>query len=406
MKKLLSLFVTLTMLCPGCALAQTLAELKAQATETVTLRIDGETVAVPMALPEGDTLCILRVRVRDDLNAEAVAAVYPSRETERIWLEDGLGNLTYSARCDSLNVDVCPEDGRSARYGMPWNEGLPDEEAGRFWGTEMPEDCSVPAERPAQILREILDLAGAGDLDVRVLRQFGSSRAYAGAFADHFEGERRASYLVLDKTRPIAGMGGMWLTEFEQWIEGAPVFAAYYTPTIDWNERITKGLSDRTGSARFLHWPEQYIRMWTLSENDLKVCVYMLFEPVETLARDVELAGLDEVVQSVQARIDAGDLRSVTALRLGYTNLVTTKSDGPGPESGRDHVLFPAWQVLGYDRKDADSQDMMNFRAITGREVPREGEVLTSDTGAAFVRGLELRIDATSGQVLEDYRYE
>lgn len=357
MKKGLIMLLLCLALSPAAAFADTLAQMREALPGSVTLRIDGQPVAVPVLLPEGEALPIIKARTRCDLDEQAVNAEYPSRYP-----------LQHGGRpAPSIYVDRWAGEGE--------NRPQPPQGAQRGWGLARPEGCDVPGHRPAQIMQDMLRFAGAGDADVRVLYQIASSAARLQGAA-------------------LPSFGGMWQTQFEQWIEGAPLFAAFYRPTKEWK----MGWADAEGTRRYLFWPYQQIRLNMRAEDDLTASVYMLFEVERRLSADTELAPFEAVLRTVQSRIDEGRLRSVHALRLGYTNLVAAGTDRPADNAQRVHVLVPAWQVLGYDTKDSLESVLELYTAPSGE--------------ALFVQGhtegclAELRIDARNARVLEDYRYE
>ena len=119
------------------------------------------------------------------------------------------------------------------------------------------------------------------------------------------------------------------------------------------------------------HWPQQLhgmpvmwkiFRAFTDQQNfdcgtraELSLCYRQpdnfwlgihLIQPVETLAEDIPLAGFDSVLKALEKEIEAGRLRQVLHMKLGYALF---EAPGYTPKEvrnrERDFYAFPVWNI-------------------------------------------------------------
>jgi len=111
---------------------------------------------------------------------------------------------------------------------------------------------------------------------------------------------------------------------------------------------------------------------------------FLLFREERALAGDVPLCGLDRVIASLEARIEAGHIRQVGALRFGYACFLG--------EGGRI-VLVPVWMAECVYRFDA-SQETTVYEENVGRSIVDQHDyhtMLVSAQTGEFIDPIELR---------------
>ena len=111
---------------------------------------------------------------------------------------------------------------------------------------------------------------------------------------------------------------------------------------------------------------------------------YSIYEPIleeeEVLAEDIPLCSLEKVIQSIEAKIKAGYIQNVAALRFGYSIYNDPAIENVEQFSGYDadcYYLVPSWIVectfADNPKKDDDPTKtrMMTINAQTGEMLDR-----------------------------------
>lgn len=363
--------------------AVSLPELRAGVPERLVLEVttqEGETVRVDAAidLPEGGALPILRAEpLRFD--AANMTDHYPlpaglsstQRKAQTHWNYDG---------SPVLSIWAIPKDGNRSRIEDRIGMDSFDLEGGQ------PAENGMPPERPLAILREnLLRFSPSGDADIRVIARRATSGQYG--LKDEYTPDNGSDWYsepskdALDPSKPIKGYSkGFWKIRIAQYLEGAEVFQGRYNP---W-----PGFEQETGVL----WPDPARGDAQVLEEDDFYGYLELLSPTESLTGDTPLVPFETVRQAIAERIQAGDLRSVYRLSLGYTVCYEQALEdvrGRDPrDPGFSYVLVPTWRVIGYDRKDAERRETHG-----GSEPSMEELIQTAYTGA-----FELRLDARTGE--------
>lgn len=376
-KKLLcgTLACLLSLVIGSAALADetiTLAELKQQVPDNLVLDMtthDGETIHVdmPVVLPEGDTLPVLRVKpVLFD--ASDMAAKYP--KGKGLINEAEVSGWAYKGT-HVLAVYIKPQNGKKPRSTPETST-----ESGRYVMTGgVPEGNGMPSTRPLEIVQEnAARFSGRDDLDIRVYKQYPMSGLYHYTNIAHPD--------TLDLKKPRKGFEkGTWQLYPAQYIRGAEIFQGLYQPSAqyDWN---AKGF-----------WPDLACGwLFVLDEDDYGMGLCLLDE-TEVIIDDAPLAPFSAIQTAIEQRIQSGQLKSGYKLTLGYT-ICCRPGDPSGILDDSDpalarFTLIPAWRIDGYDTKDSET--------LGGREATQEE--LQRYPWQSFT----LRLDARTGDPLMDY---
>lgn len=376
--------IVLMMLCMVCftapiALAEeivTLAELKRQAPQTLTLDVidkDGNAMHIdmPVVLPEGETLPVLRVKPM--LFDTADMLMYFPLEKELPSYTKGAMLSVFYDGVPSLYITAVPKNGDKPRAS-----GAFDTESGRYiMPNEKPESNDMPADRPLEIVKEnVKRFTGRGDFDIRVYKQYPMSGLYRYKNVAKWDSP-------LDLSTPRKGYEkGTWVVYTAQYLQGAEVFQHMYRPT-----------AKHTYDKEDAHWPDQaggY--MFALEEDDF-ILGLSLVDETEVVLDDAPLAPFSAIEAAIEERIASGQLKSGYKLTLGYQIFCRPGEPSYLPEDGDPaaarFTLVPAWRIDGYDLKDE--------KQVQGREI-------TSEPIEFFDHySYSLRLDALTGDVLLDY---
>lgn len=389
-RKAFSLLLCLLTLClsiPACAV--TLEELRAEAPDRLTMTVEGPggpvSVDVPVILPEGETIPIVKAHPRH-FDVHAVHAAYPGTAPDEssYWYPHYLEDRT--APLFVYPVDILSERFVPDRYGG-------NASAMRVYRLDgQPDNNDLPREAPESFLRKVLALAGATDVDVRISGQMAVSRPYQKKTARTKDDE--APVLVTaDLSKPIASTDrGYWTAGFSQYLDGVRVFAEGYqavAPT-----KYGAAPSSPYGAS---------IQVEMVSEEDYYL--YMgLLETDEVLMASPDLASFDSVQEAITKRIRSGQLLDVREIELGYMLYWETSAEGRTEEEwqpgmGR-YVLSPAWRITGYDVKDRGS-----FKFYRQGNDPKKPDDTDYAYAATLFGAYQERVDARSGEYIQSEDY-
>lgn len=353
----------------------TLAALKASAPAYYRATVtdgDGETVEImaPVVLPEGDTLPVLRCRMAT-FDASDKNDVYPRDPDEPAYMRIA---ATYWDVKDTPLLSIVRN----------WDHGNGSTAHKRLGEGELPPYVEVTPEQAKEILLE-----EAARFDCETVPELALERAvpYSGLYKT-----KPGTFFEPDKA--IAGQErGLWDIHFAQVLRGARVISgSIYYPTGEIVDGEMASWGGVTGANIDIS-----------AEDSYAMNLYVLVEEDE-LAADSPLMPFDELIEKIEARVTAGQLRSVYTLTLGYYPFYEQgkrRNDWVTDESGREvqdphstatYILKPVWRIQGYDEKDAHHTDGTR---------PDRDEVLYHDPGDP---DFELLLDARTGEPLTSNR--
>ena len=373
MKKLILLALCAALAGGASALAEgtTLAALKAAAPNYYQASVagaDGETVEIfaPVVLPQGDAMPVLRCRVAT-FDASNMTDVYPRDPNEPAYMR--IAGTYWNVKDTPLLCVV-----------RNWDHGDGSTVHKRLTQGNWPPLVDVTTEQAKEIMLE-----EAARFGCEIVPELALERAvpYSGLHAAKPGTFFEAGDAV------AGGERGLWDIRFAQVIRGARVLSgSIYYPTgeivdgqMEWWGYVTTADID-------------------VSAQDAYAMTLCVLVEEDELAEDCALLPFDELIGKIEARIGAGQLRSVYTLTLGYypfyeqgkeRNDWIVDENGNAvqdPHSTATYVLLPVWRVQGYDVKDAHH---------AGGQTPDREEVLCHDPGDPE---FELLLDARTGEPL------
>lgn len=368
---LLLVFAALLLPMTGFAYAEDtvyLREMRAQVPDTVTFTIDGQSYEALVVLPEAEMMPIL-------------TAECPWHDTEKLLavIPDANQGLHKSHMDYALGV-------WRSRYFEGTNY------ASAYTENGLPENNDLPPEWPLAFAKEILAAAGLDEVDLRIYRQLATTGYYRPApYKSKFA--RSVGFTEPDFSKPIKGWEkGMYEVQFQLYFGGIPLFGDTYMDEQGQHafERLVKG-------ENWVMAPLVQLGARVRSEDDCDFFLFNLLAQTGVLAEDTALAPFEAVVRSVQARIDAGKLKSIDRLVLGYTpNYLLDDDKRLVRNAGGQEcfVLTPCWRVEGYDTHDSV------------KRIEYQGAAPTYEERNNGPKVYELRLDAGTAEVLKGILYE
>jgi len=338
--------------------AVTLAELRASAPESVRFTIDGVMYDAPVILPEGDALPVL-LCTQQAFHASRLAELHPDARADDAHF-DGSFWLTYHVGEASLTEGRI---GYSARFC------LPD-------GAAPPENDVTVEQLTAMIYHDNERLGGDPDVDLRPLVCVAKSGlCHVKRAGDDFEA---------DRDRPFTGMEkGVWEVAYAQYLHGARVFC----------ERRPADM------PAAIDGPIQtsYIRAVYLDEGNHSFAVKYLKEQ-KILEQDARVLSWNGLMNVLQQRIDAGTLKSVYRIELGY-GVAASAEDARASHPGQMRfVLFPCWEIKGLDTDNNEWQAAVN--PDWSNSIPTRDDALDEGLRNVYDFVYQLRLHGQTGDVI------
>lgn len=353
-------------------------------TLTLTRASDDTVVAdnVPVHMPEGDTLPIDIVRFTR-FDTEGITQAFP------VWIK-----RIKVPEWDHLApiIEQTPEGGSRMGTAIA-DKYLPkDRMAGReatLNGVAANNDLD-PAQ--LQALAQKLMTAGGVTADVRLDALFAYGPAY---LYKEVEGYRPyldqipEKLLELDFDAPVKGFEqGSYSAGLVQYLHGARVMSSYYDLS---SEAFT---SNDIGKYMVGSWLHNSVSM--RNEEDYHLMLSVL-ETVEQREADATLVPFDQILSSIQARVDSGDLKRVFDIGLVYVlqeNETQMQSKNGFYLTSNDERVFrlrPTWVIRGYDSKYDPLME-------------RHGADWADLDWTRYVGpyGFELRLDAITGEWVDE----
>lgn len=333
----------------------TLAQLRAAAPESVRFTIDGVIYDAPVILPEGDALPVL-LCTQQAFHASRLAELHPDARADDTHFDGSLW-LTYHVGEPSLT---------EGRIGFSARFCLPD-------GAAPPENDVTVEQLTAMIYRDNERLGGDPDVDLRPLVCVARSGL---CHAKRLDGDFEA-----DRERPFAGMEkGVWEVAYAQYLHGARVFCerrpADMPATIDGPVQTS------------------YIRAVYLDEGNHSFAVKYLHEQ-QILEQDARVLSWDGLMNVLRQRIDAGTLKSVYRVELGYGVAAAAEDAG---ESQMRFVLFPCWEIKGLDTENNEWQAAVN--PDWSNSIPTRDDALDEGLRNVYDFVYQLRLHGQTGGVI------
>ena len=371
----------------ACSFAEgntvTLAELKAQAPERLQMTVTtdaGNTITVdaPVILPNADTIPTLLAK-RATFNTANLEEHYP--------LEKGLPAYVRQAS-SAYDYDGSPSIGYCTGKASDLDGKTDYSMRAVLAPSETPPENDLTLEQVRQLVYDsIAEFDGDTTADLRVYRVNAMSGLYRIKMVTFEDKEAGVRYRMpeIDPSKPIKGASkGMWNVRLTQYFHGIPVFPSDYNITED----------------KFDGWPYPIIAQVRIMDESAMDVLLSYCAEESVLLPDTALASFDKVQESIRARLQSGQLKSVYQVSLGYAvTLVKGDSFLIKPENDYNmdarFVLIPVWQVCGYDLKDR------SHRYFQGFTEPDELTVMQS-----LDSDFELWLDATTAQPVSSAEYD
>ena len=254
--------------------------------------------------------------------------------------------------------------------------------------SETPPENDLTLEQVRQLVyNRITEFDGDTAADLRIYRANAMSGLYRARTIRFEFKETSVSYQLpeIDLSNPIKGASkGMWTVRLTQYFHGIPVFPNDYNIAED----------------TFDGWSYPIMAQVRILDESTMAMLLSYCAEESVLLPDTALASFDNVQESIRARIQSGQLKSVYQVSLGYAvTLVKGDSFLIGPQNDYNvdarFVLIPVWQICGYDLKDR------SHRYFQGFTEPDELTVLQSLDG-----DFELWLDATTARPVSSAEYD
>lgn len=181
--------------------------------------------------------------------------------------------------------------------------------------------------------------------------------------------------------------GVYWINFFQQ-IHGMPVFAKA-NDLFDSSIVRDRGIRNQDTSFEFCSETRWYAEI--MNENAWFLRTLML-EPVRTQVSDIPVASLDSVIASIEEKINAGIIRNVYALRLGY--VIFMNEDSP-----KSFTLYPMWCLECEYTQSAKAKDSREMIEDGGERLKRLLDTNFRE-GATYER---VGINAQTGEIIDRY---
>lgn len=387
MKKLIAFMLALALgagaLAGASAETVTLAELKAQAPERLQMTVTtdaGEalTVDAPVILPDADALPILQAKYML-MDTSDLREKYPIEKGTPSYVREADAAYNFVGS-PLISYYVGSADALDGKTDYSTRAVLAR-------GETPPENDMTLDQVLAIVYDRIAEFGGDPSVDLRVYRANAMSGLYRMKMVKVEDAESGVSYKMpaIDPEKPIKKQSkGIWDVRLTQYFHDVPVFPTIYDP----------------GNEASLNWPYPVMGYVCVLDESAMSMLFSCCVETGVLVDDAPLAPFAEVERAIAERMQAGQLKSVYRVSLGYAVKI---AKGDSFFGGKDSyfntdarfVLTPVWQICGYDLKDRD------HRYFQGFTEPSEQEVMQSLDG-----DFELWIDATTAQSVMSYEYD
>lgn len=375
----------------------TLAELKTEAPErlVMTCQAGSKTIEIdaPVIMPEEDTLPIIKAQYLR-VNTKRVDETYGiySSHFDKHQAHRLAESSTYGIVVSPYGIS--PEGDVNPMTGQPSGMRIADNYSGTDWSFPLtraatPANNPLAPEVPERLMRAVLVVAGADQVDLRLTGQLatgGGVRINLFHKKDPEDANRFIPAFEVYMDQPIPGLEkGIYHAGFAQYLHGAQIFGHQYDAEFR-DVRSPAGF-ERTAFC-----------VQALAEDDFFLLAEGLLEEAEVLVADSPLAPFAVIEQVIRDRVDSGKLKEVFSVELGYMIRVSEKPRKPNQEFDRDKTvlaLTPVWQVRGIDSK--------HKQLLGSSMVTETGELFYDAPLALGMHGdYELRIDAETGSIIDD----
>ena len=365
---------------PAVAESVTLAELRAQTPETVTLElpdVDGmpTPTQVPVIVPDADHLDVQNMRPMQ-LDKTALLEKYTAVEDIPLG-PDGHHEFFCFYRFAPKGKTKIFNDIQAGCY---------------LYQNRTPDANDMPWERPTEKLQELIAACG-WNADIRVTWQAATSRGYVAR--DKLGTSSRGDsyvYMVFNDKKPAKGYTkGYYKLQMSQYLNGVRIFGS----------GKGYGFADRSREAEDgAYTSGQELSMNILSEEDFGIFIEVL-ETEQVIHPEVPLVPFQTVLQTLQNRIGEGKLKTVYSIELGYAALDSAQNmllDA----GDRRRLLVPVWCIYGFDTKDDPYRAANEYTVPTEQEYWESGNLyqlwINAVTGDVMGNGLDEVRKMTSGE--------
>ncbi len=388
---------------PALAAEQvTYLQLKEAMPERLTLSrtVKGKTVTIDaeILLPETEALPILQAE-RAAINEVALQEKYGKYED----LLAGTGRDKQPSQQSPFGVFLSPYRNESGKSAMV--EGVSQFEIPKKYGSmadivwqvmpdaDQPENNPLPPNAPAEKMREALEVAGVGDLELRVTGQVVTRRPFKAKETHYVDPEHKDwgyifEWIPDEKNGAIPEREiGKYKTAFSLYLRDARVAEEFYR---------VKPVSK---------WPEENGRAWThymtwfemFTEEDFSLHSDALFREQWVIEQE-QLAPFEVIEKTIAKRIDAGLLRDVYQMELCYMPCLPPDVNVREMEKVpvQSVIMAPVWVLYCDDKKN--DYDMAQWRSYGDKAFALS---MAMEHGASY----QLRIDAITGEAMTDYRW-
>lgn len=388
MKRFLALGLCILFL-PLTAFAETvdINELRVHTPERLQMTVTtdaGKTVTVdaPITLPEGDTLPVIVVQ-RATFDKTEIRTVYPlpsfldrNAIEATVW-NDGPGAMYLDLYQEQKNNRISGKVDSTGRASLPQ-------------GSTPPENDVTIAEVMAFIQENIRRFHCDTEPDLRVVKATAKSGLYQMKRVKTPEGW--TEYAINEKKPVAKAPKGIWHLTLAQYFYGAQVFEHY----------LPYGSYLRGRPVNPNEWYSPFHFYVDYMDADNFNIGLAPAKQIGLYQEESALLSYQDMVEKLTERIRSGKLKSVCALKLGYSVRIA-KGDAFWDLDDQDYtpntrfVLMPEWQILGFDEKNAADAKFI------GLTEPTRDMVLEPETYSRYSLTYELRMDAATGQFVLDY---
>ncbi len=320
------------------------------------IRIDA-----PVIIPQGDTMPVPRLKwlpIDQEVLRFAMAELAGAQTTLSIGADgSGIGFTAYAMSGEKPYFD-------SVSGKTPTDIIITD--------NSEPENNPFTSKQAYDLMTGLLEKLDVDPGQISLYAQAGTSARYKVGNVDERRSDRYAHFYT---DQPVEGHEqGFHILVASQTLDGIPVFPNGYHwggPNFEMNTRL---------------------RMQILNQKEVSA-EGRLIRAEGVKIRDIPLANIGRVFDTLRGLIEKGRLRQVDRIQLGYELFYEQHVKSGSDEMEAALIAVPVWQVLGRlygDAAEGDSYYQM---------IARDRYETSAYTDASF----ELRINAQTGEYIDPY---
>ncbi len=344
------------------------------------------TIDAPITLPQGDTMpIVLAQSATFDTTGLHDAFPFPAYYDQEYSKRDLQNMLLEYDHPGALIIMFLAEEQKNILLGKvdsTMRAILPQ--------GETPPENNVTIESIMNFIDSHINRFGCDtEPDLRVLKANAKTGLYKTKRITTPEGW---TDFTIDMDKPVSGAEkGLWDLKLAQYIYGARVFEDYFP------------YSCATDPGNLNLWQNPLFLLAQYMDEQNYHIALRFFKAKESLVADAPLLSYDSMVEVLRQRIQAGKLKSIYGLTLGYSVKIV-KGDAFFTDDTLIHqnpdvrfVLVPEWEILGFDEKSAGTA------ASVGLEEPTKDMILEPERFSRYGLSYEVRMDAATGSFILDY---